>query len=215
MVQRFISRSLRLIIAALACYGLTRQLDPWMMVLLWAITMAAACGTAAWLLKTSGVGNITWKNRVAGLLLPFGYAAGRGKLWPIVLTSWLVWVLVAVAVALQTDQRIASTSTTPDATPSRAWAIVLMVAWAIDGAALLYVIGTAVKNFTPGSRSGITLIKISAVIVGIIAGSIILHITGHTRSAAILAGAPPAALAVLYGAFVGIMVTVGRNARWN
>jgi hypothetical protein len=114
-----------------------------------------------------------------------------------------VWVVLGAAIILMLRFR-----------SDRSQAL-LVLAWAVDAAALLYVAGVMLAN--RGSRPG-ALLVVAGILAGMIAASLLLWRAGNpaaTKLALIIAGGPPLVIGVGYGLFVLLMVTVGRNARWN
>src|SRR4051812_39671916 len=59
---------------------------------IWAAGTAVACAASAVLLRAAPLGQFTWRNRLAGILLTSGARLGRGKLWPMTAVAWIVWV---------------------------------------------------------------------------------------------------------------------------
>ena len=213
MIRMLIHRAVLVGLSAWVCWWVMKRYGIAPTLIGWAVGWGVICAVGAMLLRMSEVGKIGWKNRVVGYALSWGYMIARGRLWAIGLTSWAVWVLIAVGVALQmgrahiasTDARMISTE------PS----VLLFIAWAIDAAALLYVVGVLMKNFSFSSTGGRSLIKMMVILSAILCGSVALLLAGHPNKALLLAGGPPLALGGGYGLFLGMMLTFGRNARWN
>lgn len=189
----------------------------------WATTTAiggALAVTGALVLRSARVGQITWRNRVAGLLLPWGYVLGRGKLPGIVLACTAIWSALAAAVLLS----LAGTAVVPNAgaapTPvapanggsSSPW---LLLAWIVDGACLLYLLGMLTKYFAPHAQVTRSQLKLVLVLVVMIVGSIVLHLAGYAGPALLVAGGPVALVGGAYGLFLGVILLFGRNVRWN
>jgi hypothetical protein len=174
------------------------------------VIMAILCGVSGAILRSARIGQITWKNRQAAYLLPWGYALSRGKLPAIVANAWLGWTLIGVGVALAT-----ALADRDAATGTQFWRWLLLAAWAVNVSAMLAVLGVLVKHFTLTSSSGRSLTTIIAVLVLLLLGSIALHAQGYTRLATAVAGGPLLIVGIGYGALVLLIVTVGRNARWN
>ena len=72
MVLLYIKQAILLLAAAAACFGLAEQFGSTTACLLWAGLMALACGMGTVLLRTSPVSQVTWRNRLAGDLIPWG-----------------------------------------------------------------------------------------------------------------------------------------------
>ncbi|MEO2091380.1 MAG: hypothetical protein ABGY75_18135 [Gemmataceae bacterium] len=175
---------------------------------IWAGVSLLACVTGTVLIRTSAVGRITWKNRVAAYLVPWGWRLGKGLLWPIPVASWAVWLAVAaVVVVLMPPADVVE--------PKYGWRIALGVGWAVDAAALMYLVGTLRQHysFTSG-RAGHSLRVVSLVLIGLIAASAAVLAIGWPHLAVMVAGGPPLAVGVVYGLFVVAMLVFG-NGRWN
>lgn len=208
-------RMLLILVAVGACWLLATQVGVWTSLLIWSVAMGAGCVLAVAVLRTAPVGRITWKNRLAGFFLPFGYAIGRGKLPAIALVSWLVWVLIGTGVSLVVwGMNRPGAGTASQANP-KFWATLLFIGWAIDTAGTLYVLGIMRKNFRIRSTSGQQLLKIILILLGLIGASVVLWTRGNVRPAAIVAVGPPLALALVYGLFIVVVVIPWGNRRWN
>jgi hypothetical protein len=94
----------------------------------------------------------------------------------------------------------------------------LALAWLIDGGVLLRCIGVLATS-TNRAHMTRSLAPLIAFLVAILAASMALVTLNNTSTAASLAlgiaGGPPLLVAVGYGLFVLVILTVGRNARWN
>lgn len=194
--------------AATAVFFLVVRFGVGIAATIWAGVSLLACVTGAMLLRTSAVGRITWKNRVAAYLVPWGWRLGKGLLWPIPVASWAVWLAVAaVVLVLMPPVDVAE--------PGFGWRIALGVGWAVDAAALMYLVGTLRQHysFTSG-RAGHSLRVVSMVLIGLIAASAAVVAIGWPHLAVMVAGGPPLAVGVAYGLFVGAMLVFG-NGRWN
>lgn len=200
MFAHLIRQAVLVAVAAVAVYLLTSQFGIRTAAAIWAAGSLAACGIGAVLLRTSAVDRITWKNRLTAYLIPWGWRLGKGRLWPIPVVSWAVWVAISAVVFVLMPPADA-------AEPGFGWRIALGVAWTVDAAALLYLAGT------PG-RGGRSLRVVGAVLIGLIATSAALFLVGWPYPAVVVAGGPPLAVGVGYGLFVGAIVVFGKG-RWN
>jgi hypothetical protein len=201
---------------------LLEVLSPWP-----AFGAAAALGAltsslGAVLLATTSVNQITWRNYLGGYLMPWGYQLGRGKLPRIAVISAVVWTALAASTILAASAPTTATLPTgalPTATPgpviipSTPWLLVL--AWIVDGGALLYVLSTLSKHFAGSSSGGRSLRKVSACLCLLLTASILLHLGGHSHWATVVAGGPPLVVGGGYGVWVLVILTIGRHARWN
>jgi hypothetical protein len=170
---------------------------------LWVAASGVACTLGGLAIRSQPIGIVTWAGKLGSTVVQWGFRASNGRLIPAVLISWLVWVVLGAAVILMLKFRA-----------ERSQAL-LVLAWAVDAAALLYVIGVMLAN--RGSRPG-ALVVVAGILVAMIAVSALLFRAGGpaaTRLALVIAGGPPLVIGVGYGLFVLLMVTVGRNARWN
>lgn len=204
MIRLYLKNAILLAAVAAGANGLAAEFGPWPAFLACAVVSAVACDAGAILLRTSGVGRVTWKNRLAGFLIPWGWRLNRGKLWPVPLISWTVWTAVSGAAVLllsASDQ------------PSLGMRAALLAAWVIDAAALVYLLGT-ISQATPGSRAG-SLWKLVAVTAGLLSASVGLYLGGRTATALVVGGGPPAAVVGGFGLVLLLIATVGRNTRWN
>lgn len=200
-------------------YWLLEVLSPWLAVATAAAIALGTAGLGALLLRTTTVGTITWRNYVAGWLLPWGYFLGRGQLRGIAAVCATIWTLLATSsiVARATSVApVAALPATAAATPTTStmpWLLVL--AWVVCGAAVLYLLKTVLTAFGPGTRASMSLWRIIAVIAALIASSVGLHLFGHTGLATLVAGGPPLLVGGFFGLWMLAMIVFGRNARWN
>lgn len=168
----------------------------------------------AWLLTTLRSGEITWKNHAAGWLLPWGYTLGRGKLPSIAVICGICWLFLFGLGITAAHLAEAPSSVPSSDTPTLArW--LLVGGWLVDGIALLYCLGTLRKNFTFASQGGRTLLKLIACVAGLIVASALAASLGHLRTAALIAAGPALALGAFYALWIGVLLTFGRNTRWN
>ncbi len=209
MIVRSLCQFALLSVAAVGCWWLVSQFESLLVGAVLAALALVACIAGVVLLRTSEVGRVTWKNRVAGWLIPWGWRINSGKLWPAAVVSWVVWMLVWAAVTVLTP---------PGVEPLSAWdvatRILLGVAWMIDGLALGYLIGTLRQHFSTGS-GGWSLRVITALLTTMIAVSVALHLFGLTTAGFLVAGGPPLLVGGGYGLFLAALLLFGRNSRWN
>ena len=202
MIRLHVQRALLIAAAAAATYGLAEQYGTRTGLLIWAGVTAVACGTGTILLRTSTIGRVTWRNRAAGYLIPWGWRLNRGLLWPVPVVSWVVWTAVGATTVLLRQGE--------DALGLR---VALFVAWVLDAAALIFILG-AICQATPGSRAG-SLWKLVTFIAALIATSVGLYLYGLPNAALVVGGGPPLVVAGCVGLVVLFLVTLGRNTRWN
>lgn len=202
------------LLAVLAGWLLAPRLGVAITLIFVAILAAAAALLGGHLLKTSEVGKITWKNHVAGYCIPWGWRFAGGKLAPVQIASACVWVLlVAIGVLLASNP--AATSSSNGFSAPTLPGLLLALAWIVDGAAVLYLLATMVKNFELRSSQALSMIKAMSFCAAILITSVVLWLLGHPSLALLVAGGPPLVLATIAGLFLLVMLTAGRNARWN
>ncbi len=208
------------------CLWLAAAIGPWAAIPAWAGVIGSLCTLVAIIMHRQAPEKITMINRIAGLVLPWGYAIGRGKLFPIVLESSIRWTLLGIVIIALAPQGLASLSgfsSSPAPTAAAAayqigpvMMILLLASWLIAGAVLfrlLTFVLTRSGRIQPGLLAPI--VGISALLVG----SILLAACGTNPAMTWLAlavtGGPILFLGGAYGAFLVIVLTIGRNARWN
>lgn len=207
-----------MVAAVFLCRWLAGRIGPWPTLGSWAAVTALVCSLSAWLLSTVQTGEIGWKNRLAGYVLPWGYQLSNGRLGWIAVASWSVWVLLGLAAVLPV--LLGNPKPVPGAAPaassgSPSWNLALVIAWVVDGALLLFLATTFLKNFGFGSSGGRSLFLPMGFLAAMIVGSAVLWYLGHSRLAVAVAAGPTLAAAVAYALFIALMLIVGRNARWN
>lgn len=218
--------------AALACAGLVPRFGPWSTLGIWTAVTGIACAGIALILHSQPPEKVTIANYVAGLVLQWGYKVGRGKLPAIAGVSWAIWVLLGVAMVLSVharhggstgggavppDHSVSASAATPQARSTAAM-IALAVAWVIDGGALLWIVGLLATS-TNTAHMMRSLGPVAAALFGMIAASVALVTLTDSSKAAWLAlsiaGGPPLVVGGVYGLFIIVILTAGRNARWN
>lgn len=206
MIRLYVRNAVLIVAAAAAAYGLAAEYGPLPTLLAWAAGAALACGAGAALLRTSAVGRVTWRNRLAGYLVPWGWRLGRGRLWLVAVASWAVWAGIGIAAVLLRPEAA-------EELPAVSVRVALFAAWAADAAALVYLLGS-IAQASPGGRVGPAW-KLVAAIAGVIVASVALHLAGWTTAALVVGGAPPLAAGLGVLVVVLFLTTVGRNTRWN
>jgi hypothetical protein len=104
-IRTIIFKAFRVALGVGACLALASALGPWRGFAIWVGGMALICTATAMLMQRQPIGTMGFGNYLAGWTLPWGYRIGRGKLWPIVATSWMIWMLIGVAISLVTSSR--------------------------------------------------------------------------------------------------------------
>lgn len=77
---------------------LSRQLGLMIGLLIFSVVTLAITCLAGWLLQGAAVGTVTWRNRLAGLLLPWPVIVGGGSLRAMLVKSQLASMLFGMAV---------------------------------------------------------------------------------------------------------------------
>jgi hypothetical protein len=220
---KIISRLVMLCLTALTCTWLSKLTGAWIATACWAAILAVLCGGTALLMRAQAPGRVTPINYLAGIVLPWGYKIGRGKLPPIVLCSWLGWLTIGTAAIILTAQGCrpygAGWSAHPATTEYHRGSVVnalLFLSWVIDGAVLVRlvtVISTRSNPIPPGTLKPIAIITL------LLLASIALAIFGHgaaqSNLALLLTAGPIVIIGGGYGLMILVMVTFGRNTRWN
>ncbi len=156
----------------------------------------ALAGLGALVLSRAKVGEVTWRNRLAAWLLPYGALFGSYTLGGLALTSGgMLATFAAIGVAARGNAPLGA-------------------AWGLDVLAFASLAAAALQH-GPGSSGRRSLLVPLAALLGLAAASVACAAAGRPTLAAAVAAGPLLALAALYGVFVLLMVTVGRNARWN
>lgn len=148
------------------------------------------------LLRTSVIGQVTWRNVAAGWLLAWGFVFGGGSLPRIATHSAACLVLMGAIGALSSPE------------------VPLAIAWALDAVVLL----TLVRAFRAQSGSASArrqLLRPLLLLLGLAVAGGVLLLDGRPQAAAWVAGGPLIFVGVVYGAWVLVMITAGRNGRWN
>lgn len=229
VIYMLLFRAVRIGVPVLVCILLARELGAWGALGIWAGGMALVCAATAAMLRRAPAEKVTWVNRMAGFVLPWGYYIGRGKLPRIAMFSWLGWVALGAAVVTLTSLNVDSppppeAAAMPEAGASgeanEAWAtvlrVLLLIAWLVDGAALMLIVGNQARYRMPLKSSVMTIV---AILAGLIAVSAALAFFGGSiwtlLAAVIVAGGPPAMVGLFYGFFILVVLVFGRNTRWN
>ncbi|MBL8748676.1 MAG: hypothetical protein JNK78_05920 [Planctomycetes bacterium] len=167
--------------------------------------LAALAATGCLLLRTSPLGAITWRNRLAGWLMPWANLFGPGslgRLWASsVLGNLVVAGIVVLFVALARRDQPAPWS--------------LLGAWLLDAVVVLYLLATLTRSHLRGSSAGRRLLRMVALVVLQFGASVGLHLAGSTAMAVGVAAGPQLVVLAVWLAWVVVILTVGRNARWN
>jgi hypothetical protein len=176
--------------------------------LAWGALSGIMCAIGGFAIASQPVGTPTIFGRFGALFVQWGFRASHGRLVPAVLISWLFWIVAGSAVILMLSWRADRRQ------------LLLALSWGVDALALLYVAGVILANRTPTTPATPgSLLVLVAVLAGMLVSSLALWgMSGSPaamRTALLIAGGPPLLIGGGYGLFVLLMMTVGRNARWN
>ncbi len=185
-----------LIVSTIVSWNLIYQYGLVLGIAAWAGIMLILCTTAALLVRSSAIGKITWKNRIAGYLIPWGHALRWGALVPIVITSWILWILIAIAVHLLTRD-MPLHANRPSIPPINLIGVLTFSCWFIFTWAILYLVGNAKSNFGFSSNSGQTMIMLVALLTAILIASATMRYIGNSTLSLLLTGIPLAIVLVI------------------
>lgn len=231
LIIGYLWKAVYLAVAVAACVLLVRWVPGWAAILIWTAFTAAACFGVSALLMKAQTGEVTWRNRLAGFTLAWASLVGGGRLWPITTLSWAVWTAIGVAAVLisgglgihfGSDAAPAAVVASTQPAAGTFWTTVvrglLFVTWFVYGGFMIYAASTLAANFTVGSTSGRSLLKVIAIAAALLAGSIVLYSTGRPEMALVVTGTPIAIVAAFFGLFAGTIVVLGllgKPIRWN
>jgi hypothetical protein len=169
------------------------------------LTMAGLAAIGCWLLRSSGLGQLTWRNHVGGWLLPFCMLLGSGQLPRIGTASVLGSSAVGGAVLLSFGLG------EPDA--PMPWP--LLGAWLLDAVLVLYLLTSMSRNHLWRSSAGHRLLRLVGLIVAQVLVSIGLYVFGHSLAAVLVACLPELIVLAAWLLWFGFLMSFGRNVRWN
>jgi hypothetical protein len=151
----------------------------------------------AWMLHRAPTGRVSTINRLAPIILPFGFDLGRGKLRPIVICSALGWMIVASIAAL-----FAATGFQPLPLPAgdhpQFMRSLMIAALVIDIFGLRFLIRQAAKYLSIKSPGLKPMIVVCSMLTAAVIGALCLWNLGWPTTATLLAGAPPLGLSIFY-----------------
>lgn len=208
-------RLLPVAVVVVVTLGMRAVMSPW---LAWLATIGVGALLAvlgALVLRTTKVGELTWKNRLAGHLLPWGYHLGGGTLPGLVLGCVAVWAAVAAAVLLGSAPGAAVAAPNQPAAAAVGTSPWLLLAWIVAGAFLLWMVGQLRKHYQPGTSVTRSQGKLVLVVAAMLVGSVVLHLLGHPGFALVVVGGPVLVVGGGYALFLGVILLFGRNMRWN
>ncbi|MCC7399763.1 MAG: hypothetical protein IT455_22045 [Planctomycetes bacterium] len=208
-------RGLPVLLVVVTARGLGLVLPTGLALLATTAVGATMAALGASLLRVLVTGRMGWRNRVAGLLLPWGYRLGRGRLAGIVVGTTAGWLLLGAATLFGWPAITTPAPEPPGATPAPSAPWWLWLAWTLQAMALL----TVLLALIPGRAHGVRVVrsrqKVAGLLVLMIGGSVLLHTNGHTWLAGLVAAGPPLALALFAAGFLAIVLLSGHRMRWN
>jgi hypothetical protein len=202
--------TIQVLLAAAVCWLLARRVGAWPTVAYFSAAMGVLCMVGALLLRSAPLGRIAWQNRVAGLVLPWGYRIS-GKLPAITAVSWAVWTLIAVGVAVA----MGAATRTASAGASRVWPTMMIAGWAINAAAAFYLLGLYARYREHAPRGRKPTLLLVGVLCALIAVSFLLSRAGRPVLAAIVSIGPASVVGAIFGVFALVLTTVGRKVNWH
>lgn len=208
-------RLLRVAAVVALTLAMRTVLSPW---LAWLATVGIGAVLAvlgALVLRTVEVGERSWKNRLAGHLLPWGYHLGGGSLPGLVLGCIGVWAGLVAAVLLSSAPVAAVVAPNQPAAAPAGTSPWLVLAWIVVGAFLLWMIGQLRRFYQPGSSVTRSQGKLVLVVAAMLVGSVALYLFGHPGLAMVVVGGPTLVVGGGYALFIGFILLFGRNMRWN
>lgn len=177
-------------------------LPMWPAIGVWAGAALVLCILGAALIASQPLSTPTFAGLIGSIFTRRGFRVGGGRLPPAVLVSWLYWIVLgSAAIAIVHHRR-------------DVWMILLLLSWLILTLGLMFIAGQVIIASRSGRVPG-SLSKLAGVLTLLLLASGGLAAAGHAGIALLLAGIPIALIGGGYGLFVLLIVTVGRNARWN
>jgi hypothetical protein len=185
----------------------------------WAGIAAVLCAVGALLIRSQPMGKPTIAGRTGYTVVHFGFRAGQGKLLSAALISWMVWSLVGAA-AIWIAQGWGA--------GGEALRAAMGATWCVNTLALMYIWGIMLRNRPRGGnetqadtrmRMPAPLLKLTGALGGLTVVSLVLWFAMATPAARLaallLAAGPVVVVGGAYGLVLGVMMTAGKNVRWN
>jgi hypothetical protein len=175
---------------------------------MWVAFVAVACGGTAILLDEQAPGSATALNRLAAVVLPWGYGLGDGRLTYVAIESWLRWSLFGIAIVVASSRAAYVGSVVLTA--------LLAFSWIVDGALIFHLLTLFITRANANPAGTITA---AVAVVLLLATSVGLTATAGSAGPAKLAlaasGAPVVLVGGAYLVALLLMLAGGGNARWN
>ena len=191
------------------------QVNSWAAIAIGVIYATTTSTAGALLLWSTKVGQITWRNYLAGWLMPWGYRIVQ-KLASIAFVSGCVG-LGLFTIGVIAERRALSTAASDIDHEAVSWpaSVSLATIWLVYGAAWMYVLGQYCRTSNRSQQSTTSFLKALGVVGGTLVASIVCHIAGQTWWALSIAGVPLLVISAFYGTVVIVILLSGKNARWN
>lgn len=179
-------------------------------IVLSSVTAAAICSGVAWLLHHAPMGRVSPINRLAPVVLPLGFNIGHGKLWPVVVCSWLGWTIVAGVAAFHavTHFRLLGRAAVGH---GHVLHFAMMAILLVDAVGFSYLTQLAAKRLKLRSPGLVAMATVLSIIAGSMIGAILVWNAGWPTLGTFLAAGPP----LVVGGFYGLFFLVTRNQRFN
>jgi hypothetical protein len=179
--------------------------------------MACSCGAAGyWLLLSASETSLSWKNYVAGWLIPWGYGLAPQSLASVAGISTLVWtMLVGLGAMAAFFSNSTAAAGTPRATPSTLLSLLLLGAWVLHGGSLLYLLEHLSQQPAITKPPGSTMAITAALIFLAFLASLGCRYSVMPRLALLIAGGPILLVAILYTLLALLILLGGSSSRWN
>lgn len=183
-------------------------------IVLVSVLAGAVCAGVAVALRRVPMGRVTFVNRLAPIVLPFGFNLGHGKLWPVVVCSWAAWTVIAAVAAVHSAtgfQLLVSSQLGSSNDRAPLLRLVTLISLIIDGIGIAYLADNATKYLTLRSPGLKPLAIVISTLLALMLGSIFIWRLGYPRCGAALAALPPVVLVGFYSSFLAVT----RNQRFN
>jgi hypothetical protein len=181
------------------------------------VLIAGSCSVAGyWLLQHTSEQSLSWRNYVAGWLIPWGYRLAPQSLASVAGISMLVWtLLVGLGAVAAFPSNSAAAADTPRAAPSNLLSLLLLGAWLLHAGAILYLLQQLSQQPAITSPPGSTMAITAAAIVLAFLASLGCRYCGWPRLALLIAGGPALLFAILYALLAFLILLGGSSSRWN
>ncbi len=198
MIQMILLQSI--VVAGAVAVGVAMPM--WPAIGVWAVAALLLCILGAALIASQPLNTPTFAGLIGSVMTRRGFRVGDGRLPPAVLVSWLYWIALGSAAIAIVHHR------------ADVWLTLLVLSWLVLTLGLMFIAGQIIVASKAGRVPG-SLGKLAGFLTLLLLASGGLAAVGHTGIALTLAGIPIALIGGGYGLFVLLIVTVGRNARWN